>query len=121
MSRAQEDDVSVTARNQLNAAENECAHEDVAQFAVGLHEHQQLFALNLNHLAGLACTYSHQSPAAGQHAGFTSELARTKRSDDMFARVGPDNFELTTLDDEEPRVCRSGFDQDFTMLNGAVL
>ena len=52
--RANQDDVAKAAGDQLDAAEDERPHEDVAQLGVGLHECEQLFAIELDHLAGLA-------------------------------------------------------------------
>ena len=54
MRRADEDDIPEATRNQLDPAEDERPHEDLAQLGVGLHEGEQLLAIELDHLARLA-------------------------------------------------------------------
>ena len=41
-------------RDQLHAAQDERAHQDLAELGVGLHERQQLLAIELDHFARLA-------------------------------------------------------------------
>lgn len=119
MSGTQEHDVSETARNQLDAAEYECAHKDVAQFAVDLLEQHQLFALDLDNLPGLAHTDTHQRRTRRKHARFACELSGIERSDDGFAGTWPDDFELTRLDDEKARICGPLLDEDFSAVHHA--
>ena len=52
--RADEDDVAEAVRDQLDAAQDERAHQDLAELGVGLHQRQQVFAIELDHLARLA-------------------------------------------------------------------
>ena len=49
--RADEHDVAEPARDQLDAAQDERAHQDLAELGVGLHERQQLVAIELDHFA----------------------------------------------------------------------
>ena len=51
MARPDEHDVAEPVRDQLHPAQDEGPHEDLAQLAVGLHERQQVFALELDHFA----------------------------------------------------------------------
>ena len=61
-------DVAEPARDQLHAAQDEGAHQDLAQLAVGLHQRQQLLAVQLDHLARLRCTRAaNERAAAGEH------------------------------------------------------
>ena len=118
MSRAEQHDVSVATGNQLHPPEDECSHENLTQLGVDLHERQQPFALDLDQFAGLAHTHSKHSAAAAQHAGFTRELARAKGGHKVLVSTRrPDDLQVTRLDDEEPRVFRPGFDEDFAILN----
>ena len=60
-------DVAEAVRDQLDAAQDEGAHQDLAQLAVGLHQRQQVLAIELDHLAGLGRAHAHE-PAAGRRA-----------------------------------------------------
>src|SRR5207244_673965 len=64
MSRPQKHDVSEAMSNQFQPAQDEGSHENLAQFAVGLNESQQLFAFEFDQFARLADSYSNQSGAA---------------------------------------------------------
>ena len=50
MTRADEHDVAEPVRDQLHPAQDEGAHEDLAQLAVGLHQRQQVLAIQLRSL-----------------------------------------------------------------------
>ena len=41
-------------RDQLHSANNEGPHDELAELAVGLHERQQMFAIDFDHFARLA-------------------------------------------------------------------
>ena len=60
MRRADHDDVAEAARDQLDAAQDERPHEDLAQLGVGLHQREQLLAIEFDHLAGLGDVRPHQ-------------------------------------------------------------
>src|SRR5262249_17480285 len=118
MSRAEHHGISVATGNQLHAPENERAHDNLAQLAVGLHESQQLFPLELDQFAGFPHVYLNHCPAPGQRTGFPCELARTKSRDKLF--VSPrraNNLQTPSSDDEETRILRAGFDKDVANLN----
>ena len=51
MARPDEHDVSDPVRDQLHPAQDEGPHEDLAELAVGLHERQQVVAIQLDHFA----------------------------------------------------------------------
>ena len=53
MSRPNEHDIAEPVRDQLHPAQDEGPHDDLAELAVGLHERQQLFAIQLDHFARL--------------------------------------------------------------------
>jgi hypothetical protein len=52
--RANHDDISKLAGDQLETADHERPHENLAQLGVGLNQGEQLFTLELNHFTGLA-------------------------------------------------------------------
>ena len=96
-------DISQPVRNQLHAAEDERPHDDLAELAVGLHERQQAFAIELDHFAGLDRPCPHERAAAGEHVGFAGELARSVCDDHCVSSPcrWPDDFHLTFRDHEK--------------------
>jgi hypothetical protein len=72
--RANEDHVTKSARDELDTAENERPHEDLAQLGVGLHEGKKVFAIELDDIARLGDAQPGQSPAARNHCAFAGEL-----------------------------------------------
>ena len=78
MARPDEHDVAEPVRNQLHPAEDEGPHEDLAQLAVGLHEGQQVLALELDHGASLARAEADEPAAAREHRDLPGELPRSQ-------------------------------------------
>ena len=75
------------ARNQFEAAQDERAHENLAQLSVGLNQREQLFMIELNHLARLADTQSYECAATADHAGFAGELPGMMAYDQRLAAL----------------------------------
>jgi hypothetical protein len=73
--------VAIAACDQLDAAEDERSHEDVAQLGIGLDEPEQLFAIELDHLARFNRANPRQGSAAGPHGAFAGELAGAPAAD----------------------------------------
>lgn len=84
MCRSKEDDISKTARDELDTPKNEGAHEDLAQLGVGLHEGQQMITSQLDYFTRLAHAQPGQRAAARNHVAFASELSGTKYDDQGF-------------------------------------
>ena len=102
MGRANQDDVAVAACNQLDAAEDERPHEDVAQLGIRLDQSEQLLAIELDHLARLADPRPRQRSPAGQHGAFAGELPGPVRDDQRFRSRGwPQHLHLAAQHDEE--------------------
>ena len=57
MNRTGKHDIAESPRDQLDPSEDEGPHQDIAQLAVGLHKRKQLFAIDLDHFAGLGRSY----------------------------------------------------------------
>ena len=70
--------VAQAVRDQLRPAKDERAHEDVAQLAVGLHEGEELLALELDHLTRLARLDAYEPAPTRQHGDFAGEVAGRK-------------------------------------------
>ena len=90
------------ARNQFEAAQDERAHEDLAQLSVGLNQREQLLAIELNHFARLADTQAYECAATADHVGFAGELPGMKAHDQRLAAVRRSNgLELAADDDKD--------------------
>ena len=115
MRRANQDDVAIAAGNQLDAAEDERPHEDLAQLGVRLHESEQLFAIELDHLAGLAGAHPRQRPAASQHGAFAGELPGAVSDDQRFGAAGwSQHLDLAAQHHEERHGPLSHLDEHLT-------
>ena len=75
MTRSHEHDVSKTLRDYFDPPQDEGSHEDFAQLAVGLHKRDQMLAIQLDHVAGLARADSHQSTPTREHVDLARKLA----------------------------------------------
>ena len=62
-----EHNISHPGRHQLNPAENESTHQDLAELGIGLHQSQHVLAIKFDHLTRLGDTHSKESPAAREH------------------------------------------------------
>src|SRR6266568_393355 len=108
MIRAEKHDISESTRNQLHPAQDEGPHDQLAEFAVGLHERQQLFTIQLDHFARLDGARSDERGAAGKHVDLAGELTRSMDRDECFGTAGwPDNLDPTCRDDEKRHDARA--------------
>ena len=120
MVRPDEHDVAEAVRDELHPPEDERPHEDLAQLGVGLHEREQVIAIELDHLARHAGARTHQRPAAREHVGLAGELARPMDGDDGLAGVRrPDDLDLTRGDDEERHVLVPDIEEHLSGGHGA--
>src|SRR5438552_14411358 len=74
MTRPDEHDVAEPMRNQLHPTEEESPQEDLAQLAVGLHECEHVFALDLDHFARLPRAYADEPTATREHGDLAGKL-----------------------------------------------
>ena len=84
--RADHDHVTEIVRNQLEPAQDERPHDDLAQLSVGLNQRQQRFPIQLKHFAGLADAQTCERATTAYQGGFAQELPGLKA--DQF-RVSP--------------------------------
>ncbi len=112
MIRADEHDVAEPVRDQLHAAQDEGAHEDLAQLAVGLHERQQLLAVQLDHLARRADARLDERAPAREHVDLAGELARSVDRDERLGDAGwPDDLDLARRHHEKRHDRRTRLDE----------
>jgi hypothetical protein len=74
MTRPDEHDVAEPLRNQLHPTEEEGPQEDLAQLAVGLHEREHVFALDLEHCARLPRAHADEPAATREHGDLAGKL-----------------------------------------------
>ena len=113
MRRAKQDEVAHLARDELAAAEHERPHQDGAQLSVGLHEGQELLAIELDDLARLGDARRRHGPAAGDQRDFAGELTRPVRDDERS--VGAGHLERAADDHEERDGPGAGLDQHLAL------
>src|SRR5262249_15947777 len=103
--RADEDHVTLTARDEADAAEDEGPHDELAQLRVRLDDGAQRAAGHLEHLAVLGGTPADQAAPPGEHAHLAGELPRSQRDDRVLAAVSPEHdLEGPPEDHVEPGV-----------------
>ena len=113
-----EHDIAEPARNQLDAAQDEGPHQNLAQLGVGLHEGQQVFAIQLDHFARLGGARAQQRAPAREHGGLAAELPRSMDHDETFGVAGwPHNLDFAALDHEERDDLVADLDEHFSALD----
>ena len=113
-----EHDVAEPVRDQLHAAQDEGAHDDLAQLAVGLHQRQQVLAIQLDHLARLAGTRPDERAAAREHLDLAGELTRSMDRDQRLGGAGwLDDLDLTFRDHEERHDLGPRFEEHLAALD----
>src|SRR6266545_2037520 len=109
MIRPDEHDISEPVRDQLDPAQDKSPHDQLAELAVGLHERQQLFTIQLDHFARLTGARSEERGAARKHVDLAGELTLSMDRDERLGRSGwPDNLDPACRDDEERHNVCSG-------------
>ncbi len=103
MRRPEDHDVADAAGDQLHPPQDEGAHKDGAQLAVGLHEGQQVVAIDFNDFAVRAHADLRQPRAARQHRRFAREHPGAERHHDLLGGRRADDIDLTRHHDEESR------------------
>ena len=95
-------DVSEAVRDQFYSANDEGAHDELAELAVGLHELQQVFAVDFDDLARLADAHSEHRWTAGEHIDLPGELTWAVNYDECLDGAGwADNLHPTRLNHKE--------------------
>src|SRR6266699_6747448 len=117
MDRAEEHDVAESARDQDHAAEDEGAHEDLAQLGVGLQEEKKIIAADLDDFARLGSPNGHESAPPGQQVHLAGEVARAVGGYELLAAGGvADDFEAGGQDQKERVLLLPRFDEHFAAL-----
>ena len=107
---------------ELDAAQDERTHQDVAQLGIVLHDRHQVRAIELDDFARLGRPCAHQRGTARQHVGLARELARPVLDDELVRGrpgAGADDFHGAARDDEEGHPAIAGLDKDVAAFDGA--
>ena len=120
MTRSHDHDIAHAARDQLHPAEQERAHQNLAEVAVGLHEREENVAVHLDHCAWRGGADARESTATGEHVDFAGELPRSKHRQGILSRAPqPDDLGLTLGHEEEARRLLTGFHQHVALRDPA--
>ena len=103
MIRSEQDDVAEAVGDQLDAPQDERAHQDLAQLGVGLHQREQVAAIELDHFSRFAGARPHQRPAVRQHVDLAGELSAPMHGDHRLAVVRELHDLDRPLTDQEER------------------
>jgi hypothetical protein len=76
MLRPQDHQVAPTLANQLQPAQDEGAHQDLAQLCVLCHQRPQVLTTEFEKFAVLRYASDHQASVSGNHRHLAGELAR---------------------------------------------
>jgi hypothetical protein len=118
MVRADQDDITETARYQLSSTEKKSTDEYFAQFCVGLNKPQKLIAVYLDHFAGFSDAKRYQSPATGEHRDLAGELSGLNGDHRRLAIASEvQGFDGSRVDDEKLWSGFSSRDEDFAALD----
>jgi hypothetical protein len=115
IARAEENDVSQALRDHVNAALYEGAHEDVAEFAVALHELLEASAVDDDDFAGVAHARVQRGAALGEHADVAEEIPRGVHDHGNLGRNVriAEDFERPREHDDEGHVRVALLDEGF--------
>jgi hypothetical protein len=121
MARAQQDDVARLRGDQPDAPEDESAHEEFAEFGVGLNDRAQPLLGDYQHLAPVPDARSHQAADARQRAHLSREAARRVHHHQYFAaQAGLNHFDAAGQDHEHRTIAIAGLRQYLALRHGPV-
>lgn len=99
-------------------AQDEGAHEELAELAVGLQQRQQVFAIELDDFARFAGARPDERRAAGEHGDLAGELTGAMGGNERLGGAGwPNNLDLARRDDEKRHDVIARFDQHLAALD----
>ena len=100
--------------------EHECAHDQLAELCIHLHQREQLIPIHFDQLGAFLDTQCDQSPSSGEHRSFARKLPRSDVSRDAVARTKrPNCFNRSFRYDEELRSGLSGFGEYLSFFGNA--
>ncbi len=117
---ADQHDVAEALVDQVDAPQDEGAHQDLAELGVRLHQRKQRITAELHRFARLGDLGAYQRAAPRQQGDLAGELARPERMDQRVALDGrPDDVDPTLQHHEECGVGRAGLEQPLALRNRA--
>src|SRR5262245_48900574 len=107
MVRSHEEGVTEVLRNHLEAPQQECPHEHVAQIRVSLNDPEELIAADLDHLTGSFGSDGHQRRLPCEGAELARELAWRQARNHVFffALESHDIHSAAHNDEDAERTC----------------
>lgn len=122
MPRTDQDQAAVAVGDERHPAQDEGAHEDVAELEVPLHEGAQMLPIDDDDRAVADGPTADDRAARGQHVDLASELAGAVDDDGLFAAVDRTHDRDGALNDhEEAGVLFPQLEQQLTRTDAAAL
>jgi hypothetical protein len=85
MARAHQNQVAQSAADQLQAPQNEGAHQDLAELRILCHQGAQTFRAQLQELSGLRHPAAHQATVSRNHGELARKRTRLVCGDEALA------------------------------------
>ena len=114
MLRADEHDVARALSDQRDPAQDEGAHNELAELTIGLDQGQERLAVDLDDLARFADANANERGSAGDQVGLAGERTRSEHGHDALGViVRPHDLDFALGDHEERRGAMPGLDEHF--------
>ncbi len=88
---------------QVDAPQDECPHDDLAQLGVGLDEREQVLALQFDNLPGFGGANLPDARPSGEGVHLACELTRSELRHELVGVTEANDFKLARCHDEHPR------------------
>ncbi len=122
VTRPDEHQLAPALRDEPHAAQDEGAHQDLAQLRIALNQGAQVFAVDHHHLAVLRDPPSDQSPPPRQHVDLAREFPGALQHHALLVVAhGPQDLELPADHDEERRVAIPDLEHHLTGPDSSAL
>src|SRR5215469_17929809 len=114
MTRAQQNDIAIAAREQQNASENESPHKDFVEFGIPCYQGVQLLGIEFDEVSSFRDPPTSKGETIGNHGHLAGEGTGMMRCDGAFAHdsIGLHNVETSRKQHKEGEVSLARFEQN---------
>ena len=112
MARPKQHRVAVSRCQKSHTAQDEGAHEDLAQLGVGLDDVAEIFFVDHENRAAFTHADAHEAGDTAQRAHLSGEIARQQHGDQLFAEhAGKSSLETAGKHNQQLSMTLAGLDQ----------